>query len=81
MSAVILLDELLILSCWMIVNCTYFLLKLGAKQGRLLYQHFVRRQNITWLAHPPSKKNKKKRHNDVILEKLVWRHPLNVYVK
>ena len=32
-SAIILLDELLILSCCMIVNC--FILKQGAKQPRL----------------------------------------------
>ena len=31
-SAVVPLNELLILSCWMVVNCTYFLLKHGAKQ-------------------------------------------------
>ena len=71
MSAIIPLDELLILSCWMIVNC--FLLKHGAKQGRL-YRHFVGRQNVTWLTPSPPK-----RQNDVILEKIVWRCPLRYY--
>ena len=46
-SAVIPLDELLILSCWMVVNCTYFLLKHGAKQCRLFFRHFVGKQNVT----------------------------------
>ena len=46
-SAVIPLNELLILSCWMVVNCTYLLLKHGAKQ------YFVGRQNVTRLT-PPS---------------------------
>ena len=69
-SAVMPLDELLILSCWMIVNC--FLLKHGAKQCRL-YRHFVGRQNVTWLTPFPPK-----RQNDVILEKIVWRCPLSL---
>ena len=56
----------------MIVNCTYFLLKHGAKQC-CLYLHFVGRQNGTWLAPLPSK-----RHKDVILEKIVWRCPLSI---
>ena len=58
MSAVILLDKLLILSCWMIVNC--FLLKHGAKQ-RHLNRHFAGRQNVMWLTPSPPK-----RQNDVI---------------
>ena len=57
-SAVIPLDELLILSCWMIVNC--FLLKHDAKQCRL-YRHFVGRQNVTWLTpSPPKRQNDEK---------------------
>ena len=36
-----------------------------------IYRHFVGRQNVTWLAPLPPK-----RHNDVILEKVVWRRPL-----
>ena len=43
-----------LLSCWMIINCTYFLLKHGVKQCRL-YQHFVGRQNVTWRAPLPPK--------------------------
>ena len=35
-SPIIALDELLILSCWMIVNCTYFLLKHGGKVSSVL---------------------------------------------
>ena len=73
MSAVIPLDELLILSYGMIVNCTYFLLKHGAS---VVYYTdiFVGRQNVTWLAPLPPK-----RHND-ILEKIVWRRPLTIHM-
>ena len=41
LSAIIPLDELLILSCWMIVNCTYILLKHSAKQCRLYIPTFL----------------------------------------
>ena len=50
-SAIISLDELLILSCWMIIN-TNLLSHEEWCQCRL-YQHFVGRQNVTWLAPPP----------------------------
>ena len=63
LSAVIRLDELLILSCWMIVNCTYVLLKHGAKQCRLYIPTFLLRwQSKRHVIAPPPK-----RHNDVIL--------------
>ena len=38
-----------------------------------IYRRFVGRQNVKWLAPLPPKC-----HNDVILEKIVWRRPLTV---
>ena len=57
----------------MIVNCTYFLLKHSAKQCRL-YQH-----NFCWQTkHHVASPLPPKRHNDIILEKIVWRRPLTL---
>ena len=71
MSAVILLNEQLIPSCWMIVN-TYFLMKNGAKQCRHV-------PTFCWQTkHHMANCLSPKRHNGVILKKIVWRHPLEI---
>ena len=55
---------------WMIVNCTYFLLKHGAKQCCLYIPTFCW-QTKRHVVIPPTPQ----RHNDVILEQKGWRRP------
>ena len=63
-SAIIPLDELLTLSCWMIVNCTYSTSSWSTVPNSIvcIYRQFVGRQNVMRLTPLPPK-----RHNDVIL--------------
>ena len=56
----------------MVVNCSYFLLKHGAKQCRLYILTFCWQTKCHVASPLPPK-----RHKDIIFEKIVWRRPLS----